>query len=438
MGVGLLLWLSGLPAIPEQMTFCGMRTHITPEARQTLQQYVVKLYEHMPTLQAIVARAETLLPYIEEALRYIGVPEDLKYLAIQESRLNPYAVSRSGAVGYWQFKDYTAREVGLIINDTIDERKHLFRSSAAAALYLTKQYHRHRNWLFAIIAYYEGGTGAIPYIDTAYVGKDEVCIRANTHWYALRALAHKLVFEPLIKKRIYALKPVPYQGPARPAWAIAQEYGISVDTFLLLNPWLLQPILPAGRPSTYYLPVREAPTEVPQEPLKALFTPNALPFAAASVPTGYSFPGVTDTTAPANPPLPQADTSPSLPPPKRKSAALALSPSAPAVLSIYKEPYLHHEWAYPPPPLTEKLRKWNPFYGNGAPVLIVPPSKAHVHIVQGGETLREIAAHYKRSVGHLQTYNGITNPDSTLPIGLRVYLREARPYDERPILYRWP
>jgi membrane-bound lytic murein transglycosylase D len=420
------------------MTFCGMRTQITPEARQALQQYVVKLYEHMPTLQAVVARAETLLPYIEEALRYIGVPEDLKYLAIQESRLNPYAVSRSGAVGYWQFKDYTAREVGLIINDTIDERKHLFRSSAAAALYLTKQYNRHRNWLFAIIAYYEGGTGAIPYIDTAYVGKDEVCIRANTHWYALRALAHKLVFESLIKKRIYALKPVAYQGPARPAWAIAQEHGISVDTFLLLNPWLVQPILPARRPSTYYLLVREeVPFEAPQEPLKSLFAPNTLPFAIASVPAGLSFPS--DTTATADSPAPPEEVSPPpFPLPKEKASPPSLNPSTPAVLSIYKEPYLHHEWAYPPPPLTEKLRRWNPFYEKDAPVLIVPPAKAHIHIVQRGESLREIAAHYGRSLARLQGYNSTANPDSTLPVGLRVYLREARPYDERPILYRWP
>ncbi|RMF46512.1 MAG: hypothetical protein D6750_10270, partial [Bacteroidetes bacterium] len=83
--MGLLsLWLGLLPAIPDNLVFCGMQTRIESEAKAALQAYIVKLYEHPPTLQALVARAETLLPYIEEALAYIGVPEDLKYLAIQE------------------------------------------------------------------------------------------------------------------------------------------------------------------------------------------------------------------------------------------------------------------------------------------------------------------------------------------------------------------
>jgi len=428
--MGLLsLWLGLLPAIPDNLVFCGMQTRIQPEAKAALQAYIVKLYEHPPTLQAIVARAETLLPYIEEALAYIGVPEDLKYLAIQESRLNPYAVSRSGAVGYWQFKDYTAREMGLVINDTLDERKHLFRSSAAAALYLLRQYNRHRNWLFAIIAYYEGGTGAIPYLDSAYIGKAEVCLKATTHWYALRALAHKLVFESLIKRRVYALRPIAYQGPAKPAWQIARQHDLSPDSFLLLNPWLLKPILPTSRPITYYVPVDTFPDTLPQEPLKGLFAPAAVPLAFASVPAGFQYSGQADTvSAPSVSPAP---------PPQRPAPRPPLPPTAAAYLPLLKEPYLHQEWEYPPPPLTPILRRWNPFYKGGAPVLIVPPSRAHIHIVQHGETPAQIARHYRRPLKKLLAFNHLQNPDTTLPRGLRFYLREARPYDERPILYQW-
>lgn len=431
----ILMWIASLPPIPESIVFCGMQTRIEPDARNALQAYIEKLYEHPPTLEALVARAETLLPYIEEALHYIGVPEDLKYLAIQESRLNPYAVSRSGAVGYWQFKDYSAREVGLLINDTVDERRHLFRSSAGAALYLLKQYYRHRNWLFAIIAYYEGGTGAIPYIDTTFVGKDEVCLRANTHWYALRAVAHKLVFEALIKRKIYALQPVSYTGPAQPVWALAQKHDLSPDAFLAYNPWLLKGVLPAGRPCTYYVPLSEPSPTLPQEPLKALFTPTMLSKAVPSVPTGFSYAAPKDTmTAEAPSPAPPA-ASPSPRRPVRQPPSLG----ATAVLPLLKEPLLHQEWAYPPPTaLSRTQARWNPFYQPGSPILIVPPRKAHIHIVQRGETPKEISAHYRVPVARLLEYNRILKADSSLPIGLRVYLREARPYDERPIQYRWP
>lgn len=431
----LLVWLIGLPPVPESMTFCGMHARIEPEARHAIQQYIIKLYEHPPTLEALAARAETLLPYIEDALWYIGVPEDLKYLAIQESRLNPYAVSRSAAVGYWQFKDYTAREVGLVINDTIDERRHLFRSSAGAALYLMKQYNRHRNWLFAIIAYYEGGTGALPYIDTAFVGKSEICLRGTTHWYALRAIAHKLVFEPLIKRKLFSLKPIAYQGPARPAWEIAQTHGLSPDAFLALNPWLLRPVLPASRPSTYYVPV-ESLSERPQEPLKALFSPSPSPAAFASVPAPFQMTDLRDSVA-SSPVSSTFMPSSSRANPERPTSSSSIPLSQAAYLPLAKEPYLHQEWAYPPPALTARLRRRNPFYAGKGPLLVVSPRQAHIHIVQGGETLREIARHYHRPVARLLAYNHLSAADSTLPVGLRVYLREARPYDERPIIYRW-
>lgn len=429
-----LLWVVSLPPIPESIVFCGMQTRIEPDARNALQAYIEKLYEHPPTLAALVARAETLLPYIEEALHYVGVPEDLKYLAIQESRLNPYAVSRSGAVGYWQFKDYTAREVGLLINDTVDERRHLFRSSAGAALYLLKQYHRHRNWLFAIIAYYEGGTGAIPYIDAAFVGKEEVCIRATTHWYALRAIAHKLVFEGLIKRKIYALQPLPYTGPAQPLWVLAQNHGLSPDEFLTYNPWLLKGVLPGGRPCTYYVPLGEPSATLPQEPLKALFMPGTLAKAVPSVPTGFQY-VLTEDTLPA----PSAVTPAEAASATRLPAGKPLPPSAAAVLPLLKEPLLHQQWEYPPPAtLSRTQARWNPFYSSGSPILIVPPKKAHIHIVQRGETPAEIAQHYRVPVARLLAYNRLSSADTTLPVGLRVYLREARPYDERPIQYRWP
>ncbi len=429
-----------LPSVPDQMVFCGMRATIHPEAKKAIEAYITKLYEHPPTLQALVARAESLMPYIEEALHYMGVPEDLKYIAIQESRLNPYAVSRSLAVGYWQMKDYTAREVGLIINDTIDERRHLFRSTAGAALYFAKQYFRHRNWFFAIIAYYEGGTGAIPYIDSTYIGKEEICVHPTSHWYALRAIAHKIVFEPLIQRRLYPFVPKVYYGPPKPVHEIAGDYGLSPDSFLIFNPWLLKPTLPASRPATFYIPADSLLSEVPQEPLKSLFIPPPLqnqahpsvalqaPFA---IPDSSLAPSSGDPPTPVSPTLTASTPKPPYRPP-------TLRPGQIAHLPLSKEPLLSTEWTYPAPhPVPDKYQRWNPFHTGDGPILIVPPRKATIHIVQQGETPEAIATHYKIPLDQLLRNNHLSTTDTLLPRGLRVYLRAQRPYDEAPICYQW-
>lgn len=65
------------------------------------------------------------------------------------------------------------------------------------------------------------------------------------------------------------------------------------------------------------------------------------------------------------------------------------------------------------------------------------PRKATIHIVQQGETPEAIAHHYKVSLSELLTNNYLSASDTLLPRGLRIYLREKRPYDEAPICYQW-
>jgi hypothetical protein len=87
--------------------------------------------------------------------------------------------------------------------------------------------------------------------------------------------------------------------------------------------------------------------------------------------------------------------------------------------------------------MPEKYHKWNPFHTGDGPILIVPPRKATIHIVQQGETPEAIASHYKVPLHTLLSNNYLSSPDTSLPRGLRVYLRDKRPYDEAPICYQW-
>ena len=149
--------------VPSGMVYCGVNLTFTDESRLYIQQRVNEYQSSHTYFYQMVERAVRHFPFIEEALRDEGVPDDLKFLCIQESAVKPHAVSTSNAVGFWQFKEATALEMGLQVTDYIDERKHIYQATRAAARYFAKANGDFNNWLYAIISYYQGPTGAIPH-----------------------------------------------------------------------------------------------------------------------------------------------------------------------------------------------------------------------------------------------------------------------------------
>ncbi len=104
--------------------------------------------------------SEYYFPIFERALKEVGIPEELKFLTVVESALNPMAVSRSGAVGPWQFMYETAKGYGLIMDNYTDERRDPVKASYAAARYLFDAHAKIGDWLLAIAAF-NCGTGAV-------------------------------------------------------------------------------------------------------------------------------------------------------------------------------------------------------------------------------------------------------------------------------------
>lgn len=83
----------------------------------------------------------------------MGVPNQLKYLSIVESALNPHAVSRAGATGPWQFMFATAKMMGLVIDRHEDQRKDPIAATYAAGKYLSEMYDMFGDWHLALAAY---------------------------------------------------------------------------------------------------------------------------------------------------------------------------------------------------------------------------------------------------------------------------------------------
>lgn len=92
-------------------------------------------------------------PIFEKALKSLNIPEEIKYLPIIESSMNPHAVSRVGATGLWQFMFSTAKGYGLNMDNFEDQRKDPIQASYAAAAYFRDAYTELGDWLLAIAAY---------------------------------------------------------------------------------------------------------------------------------------------------------------------------------------------------------------------------------------------------------------------------------------------
>ncbi|MDQ3394259.1 MAG: LysM peptidoglycan-binding domain-containing protein [Bacteroidota bacterium] len=234
-----------------------MNLKITEQARKGIQSDVDALYRSEKYFNIKVERVDLYFPIIERILREEGVPEDFKYLVIQESSLISDAVSSSNAVGFWQFKKDAGEEVGLKINDNVDERMNIVSSTRGATTYLKKHNSYFDNWVYSLLAYYLGRGGAKSVADSKLYGSNSMVIDKNTNWYILKFLSHKVAFENAIGKNTNPpLILAEYNdGADKSLREISRETSIEIESLELYNKWIKKDRVPADKLYSVILPI---------------------------------------------------------------------------------------------------------------------------------------------------------------------------------------
>lgn len=146
-----------LDALPENLMLCDKKIPIYREdVRDRFERELFQLLENKGLLTLIVKRYLQYLSMINEEIQKMALPSDLVYLAITESYLLPRSLSRANAAGIWQFIKETGKREGLSINDHLDERYNIKKSTRSALTHLKRLYGESGDWLIAMAAYNAG------------------------------------------------------------------------------------------------------------------------------------------------------------------------------------------------------------------------------------------------------------------------------------------
>ena len=235
--------------IPTEMDFASEKVPLNGyEIQERVdRELLINTHLHSSTI-LILKRANKVFPIIEPILLKYQVPDDFKYLAVIESAL-VNAVSSAGARGIWQFMPETAKEKGMEVSESVDERYHLEKSTEAACKYLVAAKEKFGSWTLAAASYNGGMAGITKQIEfqqeTNYY---DLLLNDETSRYVFRILALKTIMknpekygfnlDPKLLYNNIKTRQIQIDSSVSNLAIFAKSQGINYKILKYHNPWL--------------------------------------------------------------------------------------------------------------------------------------------------------------------------------------------------------
>jgi len=259
--------------LPDLVTFAGEKMPLENfDTRESLEREIlISAYRHSSTI-LIIKRANRYLPMIEKILKEYNIPDDFKYLAAAESDYTNM-VSPAGATGFWQIMPETGKEEGMEINQVVDERYDIEKSTRFACKYFLKSYEKFGNWTLAAASYNGGRSRIDEQIEIQHQNNYyDLLLAEETARYIFRAVAYKLIIADPVnygfdigkddlypEMKYYEVK---LDSAITDMSLFAEKFGTNYKMLKFLNPWLRKPYL---TPS----PNKEYKIKIPAEGMRS-------------------------------------------------------------------------------------------------------------------------------------------------------------------------
>jgi len=248
--------------LPHHLSFCGEKVPLNdPEVRERAEREFYLLLQQPGQLVLYIKRSAKYFPIFEKIIKAKGLPEDLKYLSVAESAL---MMSRSpkDAIGLWQFMEATGKKMGLRIDEYVDERRDVGKSTSAALEYLKQGYNSTNSWTLSAAGYNMGHTGLANALEFQ-IKKNfyDLYLNEETSRYILRIVLIREIMEnphkygiKLSKNEMYTIgktKTIKVQTaiPDIAKWAASKS--CSYKDVKILNPWILKQSLNEPKGGSY-------------------------------------------------------------------------------------------------------------------------------------------------------------------------------------------
>ena len=263
--------LAQTPQVPMSVRFAGQTIMLDTEDRYERMDRELIAFSFMHSSSTLMLkRSGRYFPMIEPILKANGIPDDLKYLMVIESNLDPKALSSAGAAGLWQFTKATAKDYGLEIRDGVDERYNIEKETQAACRFLKRAYEKYGDWM-TVAACYNAGPGGISkrLEEQRQDSAMDLWLVEETARYMYRILACKMMFEnpsafgfEMTEKDKYPyiepIRTVDVSTPISDLVDFAEKYGVTYAELKAANLWLRGSRLDNKEGKTYTITIPDS------------------------------------------------------------------------------------------------------------------------------------------------------------------------------------